>query len=58
MIHLFFDPRFFSWVIMTLYALNAGQYLLRGQYGFAWYWSGALMITAAVTFGLNDKGAV
>ena len=47
----FFEPMFFNKLILVLYALNALQFLARRHTGDAWYWGGAFIITAAVTFG-------
>ena len=48
---LLLDPRIFNYVIMTLYALNAGRWALRGGWADMFYWLFALGITATVTFG-------
>ena len=45
------NPMIFNWVIMSLYSLNALQFLLRGMYVDCFYWLSALSITATVTFG-------
>lgn len=46
-----FDPRFFNFVILFLYACNVGRWLAEGKYPETWYWLGAFIITASVTFG-------
>jgi hypothetical protein len=47
------DPRFFTWLIMSLYAVNALQYLCRGYYiGFG-YWAFALGLTLCAVSGFN-----
>lgn len=48
-----FDPKIFNYVIMGLYFLNAGRWAIHGSWGDFWYWTGALWITLAVTFGYN-----
>lgn len=48
-----FDPKIFNYIIMVLYCANIARWLVAGSFGNAWYWSGALCITAAVTWGLN-----
>ncbi len=45
------DPRVFNYVIMSLYTLNAGRWLLAGKLTDMCYWLSALAITATVTFG-------
>jgi hypothetical protein len=44
------DPRIFNYVIMILYALNAGRWALAGKIADVCYWLSALAITATVTF--------
>jgi hypothetical protein len=48
---LLLDPRFFNYVIMVLYTLNAGRWALQRNYADMCYWLSALAITATVTFG-------
>jgi hypothetical protein len=50
---LLFDPAFFNYVIMGLYAANIAWWGWQGSYANAAYWGGALWITGAVTWGLN-----
>jgi hypothetical protein len=45
------DPAIFNYVIMTLYGVNAIRWLCAGKCADAIYWTGALIITSAVTFG-------
>lgn len=45
------DPRIFSYVIMTLYALNIMRWAWEHKWVDVLYWVSALMITATVTFG-------
>lgn len=47
------DPKIFNYVIMTLYALNAVRWAIAGKPADAIYWTGALIITSAVTFGYD-----
>lgn len=44
------DPKFFNYVIMTLYALNAARWGFEGKPADVCYWLSALAITATVTF--------
>lgn len=44
------DPRFFSYVIMVLYALNAIRWAFDKSIADVCYWLCALGITATVTF--------
>lgn len=50
MIKLLLDPKIFNYVILALYALNAGRWAIAGKWGDVAYWLGAFWITAAVTF--------
>jgi hypothetical protein len=45
------DPRLFNFIIMTLYALNAGRWALARGWADMCYWLSALAITLTVTFG-------
>lgn len=47
------DPRLFNFVIMLLYALNAGRWAYQGSWADVCYWVSALGITATVTFGYS-----
>lgn len=47
---LLLDPKLFNYVIMVLYALNAGRWALEGRIADVCYWLSALAITATVTF--------
>jgi hypothetical protein len=47
---LFQDPRVFNYVIMVLYALNAGRWAVARKPADVCYWLSALAITATVTF--------
>lgn len=47
------DPLFFNYLIMTLYGLNALRWALEGRWGDVAYWTGALWITASVTWGFH-----
>jgi hypothetical protein len=38
---------------MTLYVVNAVNYIARGMWGHAAYWASAFGITASVTFGMK-----
>lgn len=46
-----FDPKFFNYLIMFLYLVNALRWLSVKGYGDFFYWISALAITASVTFG-------
>lgn len=48
---LFFDPRLFNYVIMTLYSLSVIRWGIAGSYADMCYWASALAITLTVTFG-------
>jgi hypothetical protein len=48
-----FDPKIVNYVIMGLYALNAGRWALHGNWVDMCYWVSALGITATVTWGYN-----
>lgn len=48
-----FDPRIFSYVIMTLYALNIIRWGFAGSWADSAYWFFAFGITATVTFGYD-----
>lgn len=45
------DPRFFNYLIMSLYLINSMRWLIHGNYADTAYWLSALSITATVTFG-------
>lgn len=45
------DPKVFNYVIMCLYALNAGRWALSSGWADTSYWLCALGITATVTWG-------
>jgi hypothetical protein len=47
------DPKIFNYVIMLLYGLNIARWLIAGSMADAMYWTGALWITATVTFGYD-----
>ncbi len=47
---LIFDPKFFNYVIMVLYALNALRWAYQKNVADMCYWLSALAITATVTF--------
>ncbi|TFH43543.1 MAG: hypothetical protein E4H01_11905 [Lysobacterales bacterium] len=52
MIDWFFGtPRFFNYLIMTLYCINALWWLGHGKLADACYWISACAITATVTWG-------
>jgi hypothetical protein len=44
------DPKLFNYVIMVLYALNAGRWAYQRNVADCCYWLSALAITATVTF--------
>jgi hypothetical protein len=47
------DPKIFNYVIMGLYALNAGRWAVNGSPADVCYWLSALAITATVTWGYS-----
>jgi hypothetical protein len=53
MLRFLFDPKVFNYLILVLYALNAGRWALDGKWGDVAYWLGAFWITASVTFLLK-----
>jgi len=48
---IFFDPRIFNYIIMSLYALNIARWAVYGDWADSIYWLCALGITATVTWG-------
>jgi len=48
--NIFLDPRFFNCLILVLYFLNALRWGFEKNIGQIVYWSGAFIITFAVTF--------
>lgn len=47
------DPRAFNFLIMGLYGCNAVRWAFARSWGDSWYWVGAFIITAAITFGVR-----
>lgn len=47
------DPRFMNFIIMGLYFLNALWYAYLSKYPDMFYWTGAFIITASVTWGYS-----
>lgn len=47
------DPKIFNYVILVLYGLNVIRWAAHGSWADAMYWTGALWITATVTFGYD-----
>ncbi len=47
---LLLDPKIFNYVIMCMYALNVGRWVIEKNAFGACYWLSALAITATVTF--------
>lgn len=45
------DPRIFNFILIAIYAANIVRWGYAGSFADAMYWSGALWITLAVTFG-------
>ena len=45
------DPKLFNYCILVMYAVNTARWAAYGSWGDVAYWSGALWITAAVTWG-------
>jgi hypothetical protein len=44
------DPKFFNYLIMVMYAMNATRWAVAGKLADVCYWLSALAITATVTF--------
>lgn len=44
------DPKFFNYLILTLYGLNAVRWAFAGKIADVCYWLSAFAITATVTF--------
>jgi hypothetical protein len=53
MVGILLDPKFFNYLIMVLYCLNAVRWLVEGKYADTCYWLSAFAITATVTWGYN-----
>lgn len=49
----FADPKVFNYIIMVLYAMNACRWGFQRSWADVAYWTGALWITASVTFGYS-----
>lgn len=47
---LLFDPKFFNYLILVLYILNACRWAAEGKVADVCYWLSAAAITATVTF--------
>jgi hypothetical protein len=47
------DPKFFNYLIMSLYTANAVRWAFVGNPADVCYWLSALAITATVTFGYD-----
>lgn len=47
------DPKFFNYLIMFLYCMNALRWAIHGNWADVSYWLSAFAITATVTFGYN-----
>ena len=48
---LLLDPKLINYVLIALYAANASRWAAHGSWPDSAYWTGALIITLAVTFG-------
>ena len=44
------DPRIFNYVLMVLYAANLVRWAIQRSWSDAFYWTGALIINAAITW--------
>lgn len=44
------DPAAINYLLMVLYVANVGRWSLERSWPDVWYWIGAVIITAAVTF--------
>jgi hypothetical protein len=53
MIKFLLDPKFFNYLIMSLYLMNALRWLFEGKPADTCYWLSALAITATVTWGYH-----
>lgn len=51
MIKILLDPRFFNYVCLVLYVLNALRWAIERKPADVCYWLSAAAITATVTFG-------
>jgi hypothetical protein len=51
----FTDVRFFNYLIMSLYLLNACRWGMAGRWGDVAYWASACAITASVTWGYRHE---
>jgi hypothetical protein len=51
--NLILDPKFFNYLIMTLYVANSIRWAIHGNYADVFYWMSAFAITATVTFGYD-----
>jgi hypothetical protein len=47
---MFTDPRFFNYLILSLYVLNAGRWAIASKWPDVCYWLSAAAITATITF--------
>lgn len=47
---LLLDPKFFNYLILTLYMMNSLRWLIAGKPADVCYWLSAAAITATVTF--------
>ena len=45
------DPKFFNYLIMSLYVVNSLRWTAHGSWADAGYWACAFGITACVTWG-------
>jgi len=50
MLKFILEPKFFNYLILVLYALNAGRWALERNWADVCYWLSAWAITATVTF--------
>jgi hypothetical protein len=48
---LLLDPKFFNYVIMTLYGVNSLRWAINGSWADVIYWMSALSLVLVVTFG-------
>lgn len=47
------DPKFFNYLIMSLYVANSLRWVLAGSWADCSYWACAFGITATVTWGYS-----
>ena len=51
MVSYLLDPKFFNWLIMVLFLVNAARWAFHGSWADTSYWLCSFAITATVTWG-------